>query len=145
MDPRRTVGRIYKEEYYTLLHTKNMKALGHVVSEKKIFYVCKCMGAIAHAPSHPHLLGGSIFDPRGMIRRIHVKLQITMLHTKYRSFGSWRFSHYNMADDDAILIPGARLAGFIMRTTIHCYTQIWMFWALWFQRRFVICCCFLSL
>ena len=29
--------------------------------------------------------GGAIFDPRG---RIYVKLRITMLHTKYRSFGS---------------------------------------------------------
>ena len=39
MDPRGTVGRIYKEDHYTLLHTKyeNMKALGLVVSEKKIF------------------------------------------------------------------------------------------------------------
>ena len=33
--------------------------------------------------------GGVIFDPRGMIRRINVKLHnITTLHTKYRSFGS---------------------------------------------------------
>ena len=37
MDPRGTVGRIYKEEHYTLLQKKNMKALGLVVSEKKIF------------------------------------------------------------------------------------------------------------
>ena len=36
MDPRGTVGRIYKEEHYTLLQT-NMKALGLVVLEKKIF------------------------------------------------------------------------------------------------------------
>ena len=27
------------------------------------------------------------FDPRGMICRIYVKLPISMLHTKYRSFG----------------------------------------------------------
>ena len=33
MDPRGTVGRIYKKDHYTLLH-KNMKALGLVVSEK---------------------------------------------------------------------------------------------------------------
>ena len=41
MDPRGTVGRIYKEEHYTLLQTKyeKLKALGLVVSEKKIFYV----------------------------------------------------------------------------------------------------------
>ena len=37
MDPRGTVGRIYKKDHYTLLH-KKMKALGLVVSEKKIFY-----------------------------------------------------------------------------------------------------------
>ena len=40
MDPRGTVGRIYsriyKEDHYTLLHT-NMKALGLVILEKKIF------------------------------------------------------------------------------------------------------------
>ena len=35
--------------------------------------------------------GGAIFDPRGMICRTYVKLQITMLHTKYRSFGSFSF------------------------------------------------------
>ena len=49
MDPRGTVGRIYKEDHYTLLHTK-MKALGLVVSEKKIFFLCfshcKSMAAI---------------------------------------------------------------------------------------------------
>ena len=33
MDPRGTVGRIYKEDHYTLLKTKK-KALGLVVSEK---------------------------------------------------------------------------------------------------------------
>ena len=34
MDPRGTVGRIYKDDHYT----QNMKALGLVVSEKKIFF-----------------------------------------------------------------------------------------------------------
>ena len=117
MDPRGTVGRIYKEGHNTLLHTKygssgpcgfgeedffshdapgagpvrtpgarlaefikrntiycykqNMKALGLVVSEKKIFYVLP-----HHAPG-----AGPVWT------------------------------------------PGARLAGFIKRTTIQCYTQ----------------------
>ena len=35
MDPRGTVGRIYKEDHYTLL----LKALGLVVTEKKIFFM----------------------------------------------------------------------------------------------------------
>ena len=64
-----------------------MKGRGHVVLEKKIFYVfphCKSMGS-----NDPQ--GGVIFNPRGMILRIYVKLHITMLHTKYRSFGSCGF------------------------------------------------------
>ena len=57
----------------------------------------------------------AIFYPRDMIRRIYVKLYITMLHTKYRIFGSCGFreedffsciSHYKpMAHNDT---PGAR-------------------------------------
>ena len=111
-----------------------MKALGHVVSEKKIFF------HVFPIVSLWELLtpwGVAIFDHRGMIRSIYVKLLITMLHTKYRSLGSCSFreedftciSHYKtMADDDApragpVWIPGAQLAGFIKRTTIHCYTQ----------------------
>ena len=35
-DPRGMVGRIYKEDHYTLLH-KNMKDLGLLVSEKNFF------------------------------------------------------------------------------------------------------------
>ena len=56
--------------------TQNMKALGHVVSEKIFlcFSNCKSMGAI-----DPRV--GAIFYSRDMIRRIYVKLQITMLHT----------------------------------------------------------------
>ena len=38
--------------------------------------------------------------------------------------GAWSF-----------MTPGARLAGFIKRTTIHCYTQIGKLCALWFRRR----------
>ena len=40
MDPRGTVGTIYKEDHYTLLHTKYESSGPCVVSEKKIFYVC---------------------------------------------------------------------------------------------------------
>ena len=30
---------------------------------------------------------GAIIDPRGMIGRIYVELHMSLLHTKYRSFG----------------------------------------------------------
>ena len=74
-DPSGTVGRIYKEDHYTLLHTKyesscyiqSMKALGLLVLEK-IFYV------FPRELMTPRV--GAIFDPRGMIRRIYVKLHI---------------------------------------------------------------------
>ena len=35
--------------------------------------------------------GGAIFDPRGIIGRIYVKLYIRMLHTNYKSFVSCCF------------------------------------------------------
>ena len=69
MDPKSTVGRIYKEEPIVHCYKQNMKALGLVVSEKKIF-LCISM------------------TPRGA---------------------------------GPVWTPGARLAGFIKRTTIHCY------------------------
>ena len=50
-------------------YTQNMKALGLVVSEKKIFLCfshCKFMGA-----NDPW--GGAIFDPRGMIGKIYIE------------------------------------------------------------------------
>ena len=66
MDPRGTVGRIYRR---TTIHcyTQNMKALGLVVSEKKIF-LCfyHCMSTGANDPR-----GGAIFDPRGMVGSIY--------------------------------------------------------------------------
>ena len=80
MDPRGMVGRIYKEDYYTLLHTKYESL---VVSEKKIF-LCfphgKSMGA-----KDPQ--GWAIFDPRGMVGRIYKEDHYMLLHTKYESSG----------------------------------------------------------
>ena len=60
-----------------------MKALGLVVSEKKIFLCfshCKSMRA-----NDPR--GRAIFDPRGMIGRIYIEDHLTLLHTKYESLG----------------------------------------------------------
>ena len=64
-----------------------MKALGLVVSEKKIvlcFSHCKSMGA-----TDPR--GGAIFDPRGMIGRIYIEDHYTLLYTKYEGFGPCGF------------------------------------------------------
>ena len=64
-------------------YTQNMKALGLVASEKKIFLCfshCKSMGA-----NDPR--GGATFDSRGMVGRSYEEDHYTLLHTKYKS--SW--------------------------------------------------------
>ena len=68
-------------------YTQNMKALGLVVSEEKIFLCfphCKSMGA-----NDPR--SGAIFDPRGMIGSIYKEDHYTLLHTKYESSGPCGF------------------------------------------------------
>ena len=105
-----------------------MKALGLVVSEKKIFFLsfshCKSMGA-----NDPWC--GAIFDPRSRIGRIYKKDHYTLLHTKYEGSGPCGFGEEDFfmfcpitpPGAGPVWTPGARLAGFIKRTTIHCYTQ----------------------
>ena len=79
-----------------------MKALGHMVSDKKIFFFSIVSLRELLSPR-----GGTISDPRGMLGRIHVKLHIAMLHTKYRSFGCLGFReedffmYFPLADNDA--------------------------------------------
>ena len=113
MDHRGTVGRIYKEEHYILLHTKyessgpcgfgeedffcfthdpppppqkkkntqNMRALGLVVSEKKIFFIFSSLRP----------WGGARMDPRGTVGRIYKEDHYTLLLTKYESSGPCGF------------------------------------------------------
>ena len=68
MDPRSTVGRIYKEDHYTLLLTKYESSgpCGFGEEHFLCFSHCKSMGA-----NDPR--GGAIFDPRGMIGRIYIE------------------------------------------------------------------------
>ena len=102
-----------------------MKALGLVVSEKKIFLCfshCKSMGA-----NDPR--GGVILDPRGMIGRIYIEDHYRLLHTKYESFGPCGFGEEDFfmffltPGEGPVWTPGAQLAGFLKKTIIHCYTQ----------------------
>ena len=72
MDPRGTVGRIYKEDHYTLLQSKYESSWPCGFGEEDFFYVL-------------HMT-----PPPGV---------------------------------GPVWTPGARLAGFIKRTTIHCYIQ----------------------
>ena len=62
--------------------TQHMKALGHMVSEKKIFL---CF-------SHDAPGAGPVWmDPRGTVGRIYKEDHYTLLKTKYESFGPCGF------------------------------------------------------
>ena len=72
-------------------------------------------------------------DPRGTVGRIYKEEHYILLQTKYESSGSCGFGEEDFLcfthdappppQGGAVWTPGARLAGFIKRTTIHCYTQ----------------------
>ena len=105
-----------------------MKALGLVVSEKIFlcFSQCKSMGANDHR-------GGVIFDNRGMVGRIYIEDNYTLLHTRYETSGPYGFGEedffyvffffHDATGAGPVWTLGERLAGFIKRTAIHCYTQ----------------------
>ena len=75
--------------------------------------------------------GGAIFDPRGMVGMIYKEDHYTLLHTKYESSGTRCFGEdffFYFFPHEAprawpVWTPGARLAGFIKGTFIHCCTQ----------------------
>ena len=87
MDPRGTVGRIYKEDHYTLLHTK-YESSGPCGFGEEDFFLCfsHFKSMIANDPR-----GGAIFDPRGTVGRIYIEDHYTLLHTKYESSGPCGF------------------------------------------------------
>ena len=69
-------------------------------------------------------------DPRGTVGRIYIEDHYTLLHTKYESSAPCGFEEEDILcfSHDApgagpVWTPGARLAGFIKRTTRYCYTQ----------------------
>ena len=76
MDPRGTVGRIYKEDHYTLLHTKYESSGPCGFGEEDFFKFFPC----CHR-------GGAHMDPRGTVGRIYKEEHYKLLQTKYESFG----------------------------------------------------------
>ena len=122
MDPRGTVGRIHKEDHRTLLHTKYESSgpCGFGEEDFLCFSHCKSMG-----DNDP--CGRAIFDPRGTVGRIYKEDHYTLLHTKYESSGTCGFGedffhvlpHHDLGAGP-VWTPGAWLAAFITRITIHC-------------------------
>ena len=125
MDSRGMVGRIfsriYKEDHFTLLHTK-YESFGPCGFGEEDF--------LTFFPWRPW--GRARMDPMGRVGRIYKEDHYTLLHTKYESpgssgFGGDFFMFYPWPPPPPGAgpkwTPGAWLAGFIKRTTIHCYTQ----------------------
>ena len=79
MDPRGTVGKIYKEEHYIMLQTKYESSGPCGFGE--FFFVL---------PMTPPR-GGAHIDPRGTVGSIYKEDHYTLLQTKYESFGSCGF------------------------------------------------------
>ena len=89
----------------TFIHsyTQNIKAVGLVVLEKKIF-LCfshfKSMGAKDY-------WGGAIFDPRGMVGKIYKEDDYKLLHTKYERSGPCGFGEEDFFLFFPMMPPGA--------------------------------------
>ena len=83
MDPRGTVGRIYKEEHYILLQLKYESSGPCGFGQD--FFLC-----FTHDPPPPPQ-GGACMNPRGTVGRIYKADHYTLLHTKYESSGPCGF------------------------------------------------------
>ena len=83
MDPRGTVGRIYKEEHYILLQTKYESSGPCGFGEEDFFYVLTMT-----SPPPPRR---ARMDPRDTVGRIYKEDHSTLLHTNYESSGSCGF------------------------------------------------------
>ena len=122
MDPRGTVGRIYKEDHYTLLHTKYESSGPCGFGEDDFFYVFPivCLWELMTPGAGPFLTPGAWLA--GFIKRTTThcyiknikalglvvskkKIFLCFTHDPPRAWPVWT--------------PGAQLAGFIKRTTIH--------------------------
>ena len=79
MDPRGTVGSIYKAEDYTLVHTTYESSGPYGFGEDFFMFFPWC----------PR--GGARMDHKGTVGRIYKEDHYTLLKTKYESFGPCGF------------------------------------------------------
>ena len=88
MDPRATVSRIYKEDHYTLLHTKYESSGPCGFGDEDFFFM--------FFPMTPPVRGP--YGPQATVGKLYKEDHFTLLHTKYESsgpcgFGEEDFSH----------------------------------------------------
>ena len=126
MGPRGTVGRIYKEDLYTLLHTKYESSGPCDFGEEDffMFFPIVCLWELMTPWTGPFLTPGAWLA--GFIKKTTTHCYIEnmkalgLLVSEKKVFF---YVSYDATGAGPIWTPGARLAGFIKRTIIHCYTQ----------------------
>ena len=122
--PQGTVGRIYKEDHYTLLHTKYESSGPCGFGEEDFFMLFPLYVYELMIPGV-----GSFLTPgawlAGFIKRTirHCNIQNMKALGLVVSEKIFLCFSYDAPGAGLIWTPGALLAGFIKRTTIHCYTQ----------------------
>ena len=116
--PRGTCSRIYKEDHYTLLHTKYESSGLCGFREEDFFHVFHnvSLWELMTPGAGPFLTQGAWLT--GLIKRTTIHCYIQNM----KELSGPCFSH-DAPGAGPVWTPGARLAGFIKRTTIHCYTQ----------------------
>ena len=99
MNPRAMASSIYKEDHYTLLHTKYESAGPCGFGEDSFMFF----------PMTPR--GGVLTDPRGTVGRIYKEDHYTLLHTKHESSGPCGFREedfFYVFPIVCLMTPGAR-------------------------------------
>ena len=86
MEPRGLIGRIYVGDHYTLLHTQYISCGPHGFREEDFLSLFHYKSREANDP-----WGVTSLVPRGMIGRIDVVNQYTLLLSKYISSGPHGF------------------------------------------------------
>ena len=125
MDPRGTVGGIYKEDPYIMLHTKNKSSLPSGFGEEDFFHVSPIeslwelitLGAGSFLTPGPWLAG---FIKRTTIHCYKQNMKALGLVVSEKKI--FLYFPHDAPGAGPVLTPGACMAGFMKRTTRHCYT-----------------------
>ena len=86
-EPQGKVGRIYVCDHLTLLHTKYLSSGPYGFREEDFLSITHYKSMGANEPQ-----GVANLDPRGMVGRIYVGDHLSLLHTKYLSYGPYGFN-----------------------------------------------------
>ena len=120
-DPMGMIGRIYKDDLYTLLHTKYESSGPCGFGEEFFIYF-----------PHDAPVAGPVWTPGAWLAGFMKRTTIHCYKQNMKALGlvvsEKKIFFYvlpmtPLPGAGPVWTPGARLAGFLKRTTIHCYTQ----------------------